>query len=149
MNSTTDFLPATRAESNYADIALRILKRLLGNFQESLALTLWDDVTHHLGHSSPTFSLVIHDPAVLKRLVLRPNPILLADAYFTGLLDLEGDLYAAMRLKGHFQKLSLSLRERSALLLDAMRLPGRIRSTLLPPSPAALNTDDSFSHHHS
>lgn len=149
MNFTTTFLSANRAESHYTDTALRILNRLFHSFQESVALRLWNDVTHHLGRSSPAFVLVIRDPAVLKGLVLRRSPVHLADAYFRGSLDLEGDLYAALRLKGHFGSLALSLRERTALLLDAMRLPGRLRHKPPPSAGAKWHADERFAHRHS
>jgi len=149
VNFTTTFLSANRAESHYTDTALRILDRLFHSFQESVALRLWNDVTHHLGRSSPAFVLVIRDPAVLKDLVLRRSPVHLADAYFRGLLDLEGDLYAALRLKGHFGSLALSLRERTALLLDSMRLPGRLRYNPSGSTGAKWHADEGFAHRHS
>jgi cyclopropane-fatty-acyl-phospholipid synthase len=49
--------------------------------------------------------------------------VLLADAYFRGQLDVEGDLYSALALKGHFEALALPWRDKLALLLDAWRLP--------------------------
>ena len=100
--------------------------QLLGRFEGSLALRLWNDVTHSFGQCAdrvaPSFTLVLRDPSVLRDLVLKRGPIPLADAYFHGRLDVEGDLYAALGLKHHFQNLSLSGRERAGLLLDALRL---------------------------
>ncbi|HXW64400.1 MAG TPA: cyclopropane-fatty-acyl-phospholipid synthase family protein, partial [Burkholderiaceae bacterium] len=71
---------------------------------------------------------------------------LLADAYFRGLVDFEGDLYAALRLKNHFQSLRLSLRERIALLRDALRLTARARSHAVTGMP---RSSEEFSRHHS
>lgn len=149
MNSTARAVSAIHAGSIHADTALRILNRLLRSFRGSAALRLWNDVTHHIGHASPAFTLVIRDPAVLRALVLDRSPILLADAYFRNRLDFEGDLYAALRLKGHFQTLALSLRERCALLFDAMRLPRKPHPTLSLPPAAVLNVHEAFSHSHS
>lgn len=69
------------------------------------------------------FTLVLRDPAVLRRLVIEGNPLLLADAYVRGALDVEGDLYGALGLKCHFESISLSWRDRLLLLRDALRLP--------------------------
>lgn len=149
MNSTTGVVSPSHTGSIQADTALRILKCLLNGFRGSAALRLWNDVTHHIGPTSPAFTLVIRDPSVLRNLVIRRSPLLLADAYFRGLLDFEGDLYVALRLKGHFETLVLSLRERCALLLDAMRLPGKPLATSAPSFPPALSADRSFSHRHS
>jgi cyclopropane-fatty-acyl-phospholipid synthase len=133
--------------------ALRILNRLLRSFNGSAALRLWNDATHYvgrsIGNSAPAFTLIIKDPAVLRALVLKRSALLLADAYFRNLLDFEGDLYAALRLKGHFENLGLSLRERVALLFDAMRLPRKHSAVEPLADTATLNVDESFSHHHS
>lgn len=132
-----------------ADPAMRILNRLLHNFRGSMALRLWNGITHSIGRATPAFTLVVRDATVLKQLVLNRNPILLADAYFRDRIDFEGDLYAVLHLKVHFQTLALSLRERCALWIDAMRLP-RMQAEALPPGHnTALNTDKLFSHNHS
>ncbi|MFZ2628640.1 MAG: hypothetical protein WAX67_07120, partial [Rugosibacter sp.] len=94
MHFTASFIPPTREKSGHAEAAMRILKRLLRNFHSSAALRLWNDATHHIGLAPPAFTLVIRDPAILRKLVLRPSALVLADAYFRGLLDVEGDLYS-------------------------------------------------------
>ena len=150
MNFTASIVPPTPDKSGHADAAMRILKRLLRNFRGSIALRLWNDAAHYIGHAPPAFTLVVRDPAVLRKLVLNRSALVLADAYFRGLLDIEGDLYSVLRLKNYFQKLTLPLRERSALLLDALRLP-RKPVTAIPSasSPAALLEGERFSHDHS
>jgi cyclopropane-fatty-acyl-phospholipid synthase len=60
---------------------------------------------------------------LLRRLVTTRSPVLLADAYFRGQLDVEGDLYRALALKGHFEALSISWREKLSLLREVWRLP--------------------------
>ena len=142
--ASSDSLPAF-----HADAGVRILRRLLTNFRGSAAFRIWNDVTHTVGGAVPAFTLVVRDPVVLRRLVLRRSSLLLADAFFRGLLDFEGDLYAAIRLKHHFEDLDLSLSERCALLLDAMRLP-----TKLPPGAAGgvvalAGGKSAFAHQHS
>jgi len=127
--------------------ATRIIHRLLSPFDGSLALRLWNDVTHYFGQNAPAFTLVLRDPAVLRDLVLKRGPIPLADAYFHGRLDVEGDLYAALGLKHHFQNLSLSGRERFGLLLDALRLAFRTSRREAP--AGELRSTRNFSHSHS
>lgn len=145
MNSTTTSVTS----AIYPDPAMRILNRLLHNFHGAMALRLWNGVTYPIGQATPAFTLVVKDPTVLKQLVLNHNPIFLADAYFQDRIDFEGDLYAVLRLKSHFQTLSLSLLERCALWVDAMRLP-RMRTKALPSAHnTALHTGKLFSHDHS
>ena len=108
--STSTTLPASRTDPGLNEAATRIIHKLLSHFDGSLALRLWNDVTHSFGQRAgqlaPSFTLVLRDPTVLRDLVLKRGPIPLADAYFHGRLDVEGDLYAALGLKRHFQKLS-------------------------------------------
>jgi cyclopropane-fatty-acyl-phospholipid synthase len=112
----------------HADAALRILKRLLRGFAGGANLRLWNDICHRVGQGPPAFTLVLRDPLLLRRLVTAGGPVLLADAYFRGQIDVEGDLYSALALKGHFEALALPWRDKLALLLDAWRLPADART---------------------
>ena len=112
--------PAARDEP-----AVRIFERLLRGFGHSAALRLlWNDSVHApRDDGKAAFTLVLRDPALLRRLVLQRSPLLLAAAYCRGDIDLEGDLYSALALKDHFARLSLGWRDKLALLRDACRLP--------------------------
>ena len=112
----------------HADAALRIFRRLLHGFAGAADLRLWNDSSHSLGQGSPAFTLVLHDPMLLRRLVTTRDPILLADAYFRGQIDVEGDLYSALALKEHFEALVLSWRDKLTMLLTARRLPSNKNS---------------------
>lgn len=150
MNFSASLMPPTLEKSRHADVAMRILIRLMRDFQNSAALRLWNDATHRIGNAPSAFTLVVLDPAILRKLVLHPNALVLADAYFRGLLDIEGDLYSVLRLKEYFRTLVLPLRERSALLLDALRLPRKTLQEIQAASPAStLLEGNRFSHDHS
>jgi cyclopropane-fatty-acyl-phospholipid synthase len=140
-------LPAS--DSDAVEAALRILCLLLRGFRGSVDLRLWNETSLRLGASVPEFTLVVRDPTVLRELVIQRNPLLIAEAHFRGLLDFEGDLYAALKLKPHFQTLSLPLRERLALLRDALRLPRRQRLVVSPTAAGAGQSAGPFRHRHS
>ena len=114
-----------RSDAKQLNATVRIVQRLLRNFQGAITLRLWNGAHYVVGQAVPKFTLVVRDPAVLRKLVLKRSPITLAEAYFQGLLDFEGDLYSGLRLKPYFQKLSLPIRSRVALVLDALRLPAK------------------------
>ena len=134
------------AWNEQADLGVRILGNLLRDVRGGAGFRVWDNVEHRVGSQSPAFTFVVRDPAVLRQLVIKRSPLLLADAYFRGRVDFEGDLYAALGLKQHFKSMALSLRESAALLLDALRLPSRS-----PPAPGAdaLHGGRAFRHRHS
>ena len=116
------------APNAHADAALRILKRLLQGFAGGADLRLWNDSSHSVGLGPPAFTLVLRDPMLLRSLVTARSPVLLADGYFRGQIDIEGDLYSALALKGHFEGLELPWRDKLAMLLDAWRLPSSTNS---------------------
>lgn len=107
----------------YTDAAMRILSRLLQGFIGGASLRLWNNTCHLIGQGRPAFTLVLRDPTLLRRLVNRPSPVLLADAYFSGQIDVEGDFYSALTLKRHFESFTLSWRDKLAMWRDAWRLP--------------------------
>ena len=110
----------------HVETALRILNRLLHGFGVGANLRLWNGSLHSVGRGPAAFTLVLKDPQLLRGLVIARGPVPLADAYFRGKIDVEGDIYSALSLKGHFEELDLPWREKLALLLDAWRLPALI-----------------------
>ena len=110
-----------------ADEASDLLKRLFRSFDGSLALRLWNGTTLRLGNaaphaSDPPFTLVCHHPGFVRSMVLGRDPLRLAEAYFQGDIDVEGDFFAALCLKDHMRSIRLSLRDRLGALLTALRL---------------------------
>ena len=150
MPSATVLDVPTGSDTKYINATVRIVKRLLQNFQGDIALRLWNGAQYAFGQTVPKFTLVVRDPAVLRKLVLKRNPITLVDAYFRGLVDFEGDIYAGLRLKPHLQKLSLPIRSRAALVLDALLLPVRPAKSAADTAMAATDSiDASEAHKHS
>ena len=130
-------------------LAIRIFDRLMSGYEGAVALRLWDDQLHTPAGKLSTFTLVVRDPVVLRHLVLDRNPVQLADAYFQGVLDFEGDIYDALALKSHLSGLRLSWRDKLALLRDATALPSRIDEQLKPADTLASRIARRFSHRHS
>jgi len=94
----------------------------------AFALQLWDGTAFHFDDASqklrtPRFRFVLRDGATLRQLLLRPDPIALAEAYIEGRLDVEGDVYSALSLKHYLAKLRLGAKERARLLLAIAGLP--------------------------
>ena len=129
--------------------AIRIFDRLMRGYQGAAALRLWNNVLHAPAGDPPEFTLIVRDPAVLRWLVLDRDPVRLADAYFRGLLDFEGDLYTAISLKTHFERLTLTWRDKLALLRDARHLPTQIGAKLKWADALTHRIADRFTRRHS
>ena len=104
-----------------------LLKRLFHSFDEALSIRLWSGITLRLGNASaegiePRFTLVFRSPGVLRSMILGRDRLRLAEAYFRGDLDIEGDFFAALGLKDHLNNIRLCLRDRLITLLSAARL---------------------------
>ncbi len=106
-------------------------------------------------------TVVVRDPAALRRLVYRPGELGLAQAYVTGEIDVDGDLldafrrvWAAVRERGASPKLS------AGVLANGLRTATGLGAFGLPPAPppsqarlrgrlhSARRDQDAISHHY-
>jgi cyclopropane-fatty-acyl-phospholipid synthase len=102
--------------------AKRILQRVFQDYSGNLAIRLWNGETVKLGPGSPEAALIFHHPHPLRDLILFRDPLRLAEAYFAGRVSVEGDIYSIFGLKDYLQSLSLSVREKAALVSGALFL---------------------------
>lgn len=105
--------------------ARRIVQRVFRDYPGEVAVRLWNGETLNFGAGTPDVTLVFHHPGLFRDLILFRDPLRLAEAYFQGELDVEGDIYAALRLKDYLKSLNLSAVEQAAFLLGAL-FPGRL-----------------------
>ena len=110
-----------------ADQVSELLKRLFRGFNGHLALRMGNGTTLRLGkactdQSDPPFTLVCRNPSVVRSMILGRDPLRLAEAFFRGDIDVEGDFYAALGLKDHLRAIRLTFRDRVGALLTALRL---------------------------
>ena len=100
------------------DQAAALLNKLFRRFNGHLALRLWDGTLLQLGkaalHQEPEqrYTLVCRSPSVVRSMVLGRDPLRMAEAYFRSEIDIEGDFFAAMRLKDQLESIRVSARDR-------------------------------------
>jgi cyclopropane-fatty-acyl-phospholipid synthase len=106
--------------------AANLLKRLFRRYPGGLSLKLWNGTVVRVGTNAADadspFTLVFRTPEVVWSAVLGRDPLTLADAYFRGDLDIEGDFFAALSIKDHLDALQMPLAERLAAAFTALRL---------------------------
>jgi len=98
-----------------------ILHRVLGHVVTGCAFRLWDGTCVTLGDGEPVCTVVVHRPETFFRLMRDPSPYNFAEAYVAGDLDLEGDLFAAMKIADAIEEIRPSVRDRLRLLVDLWR----------------------------
>jgi cyclopropane-fatty-acyl-phospholipid synthase len=110
-----------------AELASDLLTRLFRRLPLSLTLRLWNDTSIQVGAADPAaqeppFALVFRNPETVCAAVLGRDPLRLAEAYFCGDLDIEGDFFAALALRDHLQGLRMSVGEQIGAVASALRL---------------------------
>jgi cyclopropane-fatty-acyl-phospholipid synthase len=144
---------ATRGVADAAvDLAVRLLRRLFRHLDESLSLRLWNGVTLRVGRAvperkEPRYTLVLRNPQVVASLVLGRDPLGIADAYFRGDIDVEGDFRAALGLRHHLAAIRLSPGERILSLIDALRLRASRGTTPVVSSTAVVQRGTAIKRH--
>ena len=111
-----------------SEIASDLLTRLFYRLPFRLTLGLWNGATMQVGGAGDSaaressFALVFRNPEVVSSAVLGRDPLRLAEAYFRGDLDIEGDFFAALALRDHLETLQLSVGEQIGAVATALRL---------------------------
>ena len=88
---------ATAAEERFVSLSRAILEDLFGApAQRNFAVRLWNGETDvPASRAEPPFTLVLHDPGSLRRMLLPPSELSMVEAYLHGDIDVEGDLESA------------------------------------------------------
>ena len=122
MEADTTHGPETRSGGTQG--ARRILRRVFQDWPGRMAVRLWDGETLRFGEPPPACTLVFRQPRTFRDLVLFRDPLRLAEDYFRGRVDVEGDLYAALELQDYLPSLRFSFADRVGLLVAALLLRG-------------------------
>jgi len=109
------------------ELAADLLSRLFSRLPFRITVRLWNDASINVGMANPgagdsPFALAFNNPDVVCTAVLGRDPLRLAEAYFRGDMDIEGDFFAALSLKDHLKALRLSVGERVGAAAAALRL---------------------------
>lgn len=98
-----------------------ILTRVFKDHPRDFDVRLWDGRSISWGQP-PRFTLVFNDKATFKRIARSGSALALGAAFIEKRFDIEGDIFAAVKLVDHLGGLKLSLRERLSLLVKLMTL---------------------------
>ena len=102
--------------------AARILNRIFQDYANALTVRLWSGEEMDFGKGKPECILAFNKAKPFRDLILHADPIRLAEAYFSGTVDIEGSIYPAIELKDYLKSVDLSLDEKLAFLVTAIRL---------------------------
>jgi cyclopropane-fatty-acyl-phospholipid synthase len=119
--------PHGGADYRGSEQAALLLMRIFRRYPGVITLRLWNGTSIRAGTDAATgpdspFALVFRSPEVVWSMVLGRDPLALADAYFRGDLDIEGDFFAALRIKDHLDALQMTPAEKLLAAFTALRL---------------------------
>lgn len=116
------------------DVATRLapfLERLLGP-QPPLHVAFWDGSAW--GPDEAAARVAVRSPDALKRIAQSPGELGFGRAYVAGDLDVEGDIYDALRVRDVRDDLTLGLGEKLSMLRAALAV-GAFSLRRVPPPP--------------
>ena len=114
-------LPRILARRLSSRRAGKMLQRVFGHFVTGLEFRLWDGTRVTLGLGAPVCTVIVHRADTFVRLLRDPTPLNFAEAYVEGAIDVEGDLFAAMKIADEMEEIRLPLGDRLRLLIDLWR----------------------------
>ncbi len=100
-------------------IAEQIVDQLCSDLPVSFAVRFWDGKTVCYGED-PLFTLVFNKEDAFKRLLLFPDALTAGEAFIKNEIDIEGDIFAALHLKNHFENLNLTIAEKVRIFIRLM-----------------------------
>jgi cyclopropane-fatty-acyl-phospholipid synthase len=122
------------AQAGYAGqtLAAELLTKIFKHLDMCIVVRLWSGPAFRVGgcvpgeaaaeRAEPPFMLWFRTPSAVASMVLGRDPLRLAEAYFRGEVDIEGDLFEALALRDHLEEIKLPLAERWAAFLIALKL---------------------------
>jgi cyclopropane-fatty-acyl-phospholipid synthase len=108
-------------------LAAALLAKIFRHVPMGIAVRLWSGAAFRVGAGGASaagepFVLGFRTPGAVVSLVLGRDPLRLADAYFRGDVEIEGDLFAALSLRDHLEDMKLSAGERLGAFFMALKL---------------------------
>jgi cyclopropane-fatty-acyl-phospholipid synthase len=105
-----------KASPTKREIAEQIVNQLYSDLPASFAVRFWDGKTVRYGEE-PLFTLVFNDQDAFRRLLLFPDALTAGEAFIKKQIDIEGDIFGALRLKDHFENVNLTIAEKVKIFL--------------------------------
>jgi cyclopropane-fatty-acyl-phospholipid synthase len=110
-----------------SELAGNLLTQLFRRLPFRAAVRLWNGAALQVGGTAAAaaetpYTLVFRNPEVVCSAVLGRDPLRLAEAYFRGDIDIEGDFFAALALRDHLPALQLSVAEKARMVFAALHL---------------------------
>lgn len=118
----TDITPELiNSNSRTKRLVLTILQDLLEKYTGCVEVVMWDRSRYQFGAKAvPDFTIAFNCPVVFTQIMLRRNPLVLADVYFKSHIQIDGNLNSALSLRHHLSELKISTSTQLSLIVAAV-----------------------------
>lgn len=101
--------------------AENILEKIFENHPDDFNVRLWNGYLIEWS-KQPKFTLVFADKSSFRKLLLRGDAFTAGTIYIEGKLDIEGDIFEAIKLGDYLASLKLSWRDKLRILMKLVTL---------------------------
>jgi cyclopropane-fatty-acyl-phospholipid synthase len=103
--------------------AVGLLTRVFAGLDVPLTFRLWDGTDTHVGAPGESAcAIVFRSAPVFRRILRRPTPLRFGEAFIAGDIDIEGDLFAAMEVASHVERLRVPFGTRLSVIARMLLL---------------------------
>ena len=101
-----------------ARVAASSLGQVFKGLRHALACRVWAGTEVRLGQGEPACFVVVHSPETFVSLMRDPSPGHFAEAYASNAIDIQGDLFDAMRVANEVEEIKVPTGQRLRILLS-------------------------------
>ena len=101
--------------------AAAVLREVFGRIHAPVAFRLWDGSEVPLSRDKALSTVIIKSPETFLGLIEDPTPYNFAEAYVSGRVDFEGDMFSVMPVANEVEGLRLSTLQKVRLFLFLWR----------------------------
>jgi cyclopropane-fatty-acyl-phospholipid synthase len=98
--------------------AAAVMREIFGRIKAPVAFRLWDGSEVRLSGDKALNTVVIKSPETFLDLIRDPSPYNFAEAYVSGAVDFEGDIFAVMPVANEMEELRVPTHQKLRLLLS-------------------------------
>lgn len=103
----------TRADATAG--AASVLERVFRGTTPGIQYRLWDGSKGRVGDPDGSFTIVVRDPEIFVRAFSGRDTRVLAEAFVENRIDVEGDLFACLRIGNQLDELKLGWLDKLAI----------------------------------
>jgi len=102
--------------------AAGVLRRVFGSVRPGLHYRLWDGSEGDVGSPDGTFTLVVRDRDGFRKAFGANDTRVMAEAFIDKHIDVDGDLFAALRVVNQLEDLELGFFDKLGIYFDLRRV---------------------------